>query len=129
MSLRKFILILFFIAIILGLTAWLIEGNNPAEVILVPKFWVILGFLLVITVIAYVVSIAGIKNGGENSVFVIMGAIIIKLLFSMGFVIVYLLKFKVNSLLFAVEFFSLYFSFTSFEVYALLCNLRHQNKT
>ncbi|MEJ6980758.1 hypothetical protein WG906_09880 [Pedobacter sp. P351] len=129
MSLRNFILILLFIAGVLGLTAWLIEANNPSGVILVPKFWVIFGFLVVITIIAYIVSMAGIKNGGENSVFVIMGAIIIKLLFSMGFVVVYLLKFKVNGLFFAIEFFSLYFSFTSFEVYALLCNLRHQNKT
>ena len=117
------------IAVVLGTTAYLIETSNPADTVLVPKFWVLFGFLVVITIIAYVVSMFGIKTGGENSVFVIMGAIIIKLLFCMGIVLVYLLKFKVNSVHFAVEFFSLYFLFTSFEVYALLCNLRHQNKT
>ena len=128
MSLRNFFLILFSIAAVLGLTAGLIEAKNPADVILIPKFWVVFGFLLIITVIAYVVSVAGIKNGGENSIFVIMGVATLKLLLCLGLVLVYSLKFKVNAVVFAVEFFSLYFSFTSFEVYALLCNLRHQNK-
>lgn len=113
----------------MGLGAYLLEANNPADTVLVPKFWVLFGFLIIITIIAYLVSIAGIKNKGENSVYIIMGAIIIKLLFCMSLVLVYLLKFKVNHVFFAAEFFSLYFVFTSFEVYALLCNLRHQNKT
>ena len=129
MSLRTFLLFLFLIAAVLGLTAWLIEANNPADVLLIPKFWVVFGFLFVVTVIAYVVSMAGIKNGGENSIFVIMGVATLKLLLSLSLVLVYSLKFKANPVLFVVEFFSLYFSFTSFEVYALLCNLRHQNKT
>lgn len=117
------------VAGIMGLGAYLLEANNPADTVLVPKFWVLFGFLVVITIIAYLVSIVGIKNKGENSVFILMGAIIIKLLLCMGLVLVYLLKFKVNHVFFAAEFFSLYFVFTSFEVYVLLCNLRHQNKT
>ena len=129
MSLTRFLSILFILAAILGLAAYFIEASNPNNVILVPKFWVLFGFLVMITIIAYIVSLMGLRNGGENSVHVLMGAIIIKLLFSMGFVLVYLLKFMVNSVIFAAEFFSLYFSFTAFEVYALLCNLRHQNKT
>nr|WP_305121741.1 hypothetical protein [Pedobacter mongoliensis] len=115
--------------VVSGLVAWFFEHKNADDVILVPKFWVIFGFLSGLTIIAYGISVFGIKNGGENSVYIIMSAIVIKLLFSMMFVAVYLLKFRVNSLFFALEFFSLYFLFTSFEVYALLRNLRHQNKT
>ena len=54
--------------------------------------------------------------------------ILVKLLFCMVLVLVYLLKFKVNDIIFVANFISLYFLFTAFEVYALLCNLRHQNK-
>ena len=129
MSWRRFVVLFLFLILISGLVAWFFEEKNASDVILVPKFWVIFGFLSVLTIIAYGISVFGIKNGGENSVYIIMSAIIIKLLFSMMFVVVYLLKFRVNSLFFALEFFSLYFLFTSFEVYALLRNLRHQNKT
>ena len=129
MSLTRFLLILFILSAILGLAASFIEANDPDNVILVPKFWVLFGFLVMITIIAYIVSMIGIKKGGENSIFVIMGVTTLKLLLCMSLVLVYSLKYKVNSVVFATEFFSLYFSFTAFEVYALLCNLRHQNKT
>lgn len=113
----------------MGLAAYAFEAYNPADTILVPKFWVLFGFLVILTVIAYTVSVVGIKSKGENSVYILMGAVIVKLLICMSMVLVYLLKFRVNHVFFAAEFFSLYFVFTSFEVYALLCNLRHQNKT
>lgn len=113
----------------MGAAAYWFEASNPTNTILVPKFWVIFGFLAVLTLIAYFGSLIGIKKGGESSVFLIMGGIVVKLLFCMSFVLVYLLKFKVNDVYFALEFFSIYFLFTAFEVYALLCNLRHQNKT
>lgn len=111
------------------MAAFIIEISNPANTILIPKYWVIFGFLMIITIIAYITSMFGIKNAGENSVYIILGSLIVKLLICMSLVAVYLLKFKVNSVVFVTEFFSLYFLFTSFEVYALLCNLRHQNKT
>ena len=81
-----------------------------------------------ITLIAYLISWAGIKMGGEGSVFVIMGPIVMKLLFSLTFVVIYLRKIRVDGVFFALEFFSLYFLFTAFEVYCLLRNLRDQNK-
>lgn len=85
-------------------------------------------FLAILTALAYVASYFGIKEGGFFSAYIILGCIIIKLLFSLAFVIVYLSKFRVNSIYFAAEFFSVYFLFTAFEVYGLLCKLRHQNK-
>lgn len=129
MSFKKFLFLFFLIAAIIGSAAYVLEEYNPADTILVPKFWVLFGFLFVLTIIAYTVSMVGIKSKGENSVYILMGAIIVKLLLCMSLVLLYLLKFRVNHVFFAAEFFSLYFVFTSFEVYALLCNLRHQNKT
>jgi len=129
LSLSRFLFLFCILAAIIGLAAFIIEISNPENTVLIPKYWVIFGFLMMITIIAYVASMFGIKNAGENSVYIILGSVIVKLLFCMSFVAVYLLKFKVNSVIFATEFFSLYFLFTSFEVYALLCNLRHQNKT
>ena len=111
-----------------GISAFLIEAVDAATTILVPKFWVIFGFLAGLTMIAYAVSWMGLQKGVETSVNVLMGGITIKLLLSMVLVLVYLQKNRVDSVLFATEFFSLYFLFTAFEVYALLLNLRHQNK-
>ncbi|WP_256014360.1 hypothetical protein [Desertivirga xinjiangensis] len=129
MSIIKFTGLFTVFTLLIGLVFYGIEISDVKDVVLIPKFWVVFGFLFFLTVIAYAVSWFGLKKGGESSAFVLMGAITIKLLLSMAFVLVYLLKISVKDTFFAIQFFSLYFLFTSFEVYALLCNLRHQNKT
>ena len=111
-----------------GLGFFFLESFDPSTTILIPKFWVVFGFMSGLTLIVYFVSLIGIKKGGEASIPILMGGIAIKLIISMFFILIYLQNFKVNSLLFASEFFSLYFLLTSFEVYSLLVNLRHQNK-
>lgn len=128
MSFSRFFLFFGLFTLVIGIIAYSIESFT-AETVLIPKFWVIFGALAGLTLAAYAASDAGIKKGGELSVYAILGAIIIKLLFAMALVLVYLLKIRVNSVLFAVEFFSLYFLFTVFEVICLLRNLRLQNKT
>lgn len=79
-----------------------------------------------ITLIVYLVAWFGIKSGGENQVFLVLGAVIIRLLISMLMVLFYLNKFKVEPILFVINFFSVYLLFTTFEIYCLLLNLRHQ---
>jgi amino acid transporter len=106
----------------------MIDRRFPGEGLLIPKFWVIFGTIALLTLLAYIFSWIGIRKGGEFSIVAIMGGILLKLLFCMVLVLVYLLKFKVDDIVFAANFISLYFLFTAFEVYALLCNLRHQNK-
>ncbi|WP_423146961.1 hypothetical protein [Rubrolithibacter danxiaensis] len=128
MTQKRFLILFLALTAIAGIAAYLIDAfliNN----VLVPKFWVLFGFIAIITLIVYMVASVGIKKGGEISVYSVLGSIVVKLLFSMAFILVYLLKFSVNSVYFIVEFFSLYFLFTAFEVYCLLRNLRHQNKT
>lgn len=128
MKLSRFCLLYFIFTFLVGGAAYLIDARYPDEGLLIPKFWVIFGAIALLTLLAYVFSWIGIRKGGEFSIVAMMGAILVKLLFCMVLVLVYLLKFKVNDIVFAANFISLYFLFTAFEVYALLCNLRHQNK-
>ena len=128
MKLYRFFIFYTIFTLLLGLIASLIDYNYPDKDLLIPKFWVIFGTIATLTLLAYIFSWIGIKKGGEFSIVAMMGGILLKLLFCMVLVLVYLLKFKVNDIIFAANFISLYFLFTAFEVYALLCNLRHQNK-
>ena len=128
MTFSRFLFLFLLVVLVSGLIAYSVEASTP-ETVLVPKFWVLFGFLAGLTVIAYFAASVGIAKGGEISVYAIMGSVVLKLLLSMVLVLVYLLKIKVNSINFATQFFSLYFLFTAFEVYCLLRNLRHQNKT
>jgi hypothetical protein len=100
----------------------------PDTILFIAKFWVVFGFIAGITFIAFLVALFGIKRNPETGVTAIMVSIALKLLFSMAFVLVYVLKTPVSSLLFVLNFFSLYFLFSGFEIYALLCNLRHSIK-
>lgn len=129
MNLSRFLILFFGFTLLLGAGADLMERANPSDTILIPKFWVVFATIAFLTLIAYLLSWFGIQKGGEVSVFTILGGIVMKLLFCMVFVLVYLLKFKVNDIQFVLNFFSLYFLYTAFEVYCLLRNLRHQNKT
>ena len=129
MNLSRFLLLFTGFTLLLGAGANLIEQLNPQDTVLIPKFWVVFGTIAFLTLIAFILSWLGIKKGTDVSVFAILGGIVMKLLFCMVFVLVYLLKFKVNDIQFVVNFFSLYLLYTGFEVYCLLRNLRHQNKT
>ena len=100
----------------------------PDVKLIATKFWLAFGFLSVLTLIAYILAFIGAKRNPETAIMAIMGSIVIKMLFSMGFVLIYSLNHKGNQMLFAFNFFSLYLLFTGFEIYGLLRNLRHQNK-
>lgn len=126
MSITRFLFFYTLFTFGLGVLVYTLHANDLLT--LMPKFWVIFGAIALLTLMAYIFSWIGIRKGGEFSVLAILGGILLKLIFCMVLVLVYLQKFKVNDLVFAGNFISLYFLFTAFEVYALLCNLRHQNK-
>jgi hypothetical protein len=81
-----------------------------------------------VTLIVYMVSWIGIKRGGESQVLITLGAIVIRLLSSLLIILFYLMNFKVDPVIFIINFFSIYFLFTVFEISCLLVNLRHQIK-
>ena len=102
------------------------DGLQPTAV-LSPNFWLLLGFLYFLTLIVYVLSVLGIKRGGEAGVLSILGGIIIKFLLAASLFLVILLKSNENQLVLGLNFFSIYLLFTVFEVIFLLRILRHQN--
>lgn len=99
----------------------------PNAQLFVNNFWVMFGFLAGITYVAYTLVDIGIKRDPEVGIMAIMGSIAVKMLFCMGFVLIYSIKAKGIGSVFLLNFFSLYLLFSVFEVYCLLRNLRHQN--
>ncbi len=119
-----FLLFTFLFIVAVYTVSYLLPGSN----LLVPKFWVIFTFVASITLLAFNVSyMASIKNS-SHSTFVILAANVIKLLFCMALVVVYLQIYSVKPVLFIANFFLVYLLFTAFEIYTLLLNLRHPNK-
>lgn len=108
----------------MGIAAYLIQLNSNHE-ILIPWFWGVFAIMAGLTLVAYLSSWFGIKRGGEASILSLMAVMGIKIFICMGLAIAYLMNFKVESVAFLIQFFSLYFLFTAFEVYFLLRNLRH----
>lgn len=128
MSLQKFAIYFILLITATALGFYLIDQFISPTTILIPHFWLVFTYMAAITLLIYFLSIIGIKKGGDYQSFILLGGIVIRLLASMAFVLVYLLKVKVNSILFIGNFFSIYFLFTVFEIYCLLRNLRHQIK-
>jgi len=100
----------------------------PQVNLLVRKFWLVFCFLGGLTYIAYITAYFGIKTDPETGVMAIMGSIVLKMIFSLAFVLIYSLNSQEKGVVFALNFFSLYLLFSFFEIYSLLRNLRHQNK-
>ncbi|WP_354331168.1 hypothetical protein [Pedobacter sp. CG_S7] len=118
----------FLYCLVLGIIAYYLPFLFPEKTMLVPKFWLVFGFLGGITYIAYLMVYLGTKSSPETGIMAIMGSIALKMLFSMAFVLIYSLKSTGSGLVFVLNFFSLYLLFSCFEIYCLLRNLRHQNK-
>lgn len=127
MTLARFTVLYVFYGILLALVARGLECVFTKQEILTDIFWISFIFLFILTYIAYVVSYIGVKKTPQTGVFAMMGGIILKLLFALSFALVVIMKLSVNQLVFALNYFSLYFLFTLFEVMCLLRNLRHQN--
>jgi hypothetical protein len=96
---------------------------------LVPHFGLMFAFFAVLT-LTLVVTIAFGQSWNDKAgaqFFLIFT--IIKLLACMGFALYYIRTYQANQTRFLLCFFYLYLLNTIFEVYVLLSNLRHQNKT
>ena len=128
MSFQKFATYYILLITTTALSFYLLDHFSSPSTILIPHFWLVFTYMAAITLIIYFLSIIGIKKGGDYQSFILLGGIVIRLLASMVFVLIYLLKVKVNGILFIGNFFSIYFLFTVFEIYCLLRSLRIQIK-
>jgi hypothetical protein len=128
LSLAKFTLYYLIYALILAGVAYALPLLFPGTTLLVKKFWLVFCFLGGLTYIAYITASLGIKMDPHAGVMAIMGSIVLKMIFSLAFVLIYSLNSAEKGIVFALNFFSLYLLFSFFEIYSLLRNLRHQNK-
>ena len=128
MTIPKFTIYYLIYALVLAGIAYALPFLFPQVTLLVKKFWLVFCFLGGLTYIAYITAYFGIKMDPQAGVMAIMGSIVLKMIFSMAFVLIYSLNNKQNGMIFVFNFFSLYLLFSFFEIYSLLRNLRHQNK-
>ncbi len=128
MNLRRFLSYYLILIIVSALIYYLLGHFITSVPILIPHFWIVFIFMASITLLVYFLSILGIKKGGDYQSFIILGGVVIRLLASMTMALIYIINIKVSSILFITNFFSIYLLFTVFEIYCLLCNLRHQIK-
>ncbi len=127
-SLPRFSILYLFFGLGIAGISWSLQKYFPHEQILAKNFWVAFVFLFMLTYIAYFVSDIGIKKSPQTGVVAVLGGILLKLLFALGFVLLIILKTSENQLVFALNYFSIYLLLTLFEVMCLLRNLRDQNK-
>jgi len=128
LSLAKFTIYYLLYTLFLAGIAYALPHIFPHTTLLVKKFWLVFCFLGGLTYIAYLTAFFGIKMDPQAGVMAIMGSIVLKMIFSLAFVLIYSLNSAEKGIVFALNFFSLYLLFSFFEIYSLLCNLRHQNK-
>jgi hypothetical protein len=94
---------------------------------LVPHFWLIFSFITGLTFLVLVAIIVTKQVNPENYAQTFLATTVFKLLACLAFMVVFIMKTKVDKTVFAGNFFYLYFLNTAFEVYVLLRNLRNQN--
>lgn len=129
MTLFRFILYFHGFSLVMAGVAAAIPLLFNDVVILSPHFWLLFAVVFATTLLAYVLSDLGIRKGGEMSILSLIGGLFVKLLVCLAAVAVLIIKYPENKMLTALNFFSLYFLFTAFEVTCLLRNLRDQNQT
>jgi uncharacterized membrane protein YozB (DUF420 family) len=95
---------------------------------LIPGFWLIFQFFSSLTFLICLGVIWGQQKNETLGGQIFLGATTLKLILCMFLALVYLHKYKVNDIVFVLNYFYLYFLYTAFEIYSLLSNLRVQNK-
>ncbi|WP_373521419.1 hypothetical protein [Aquiflexum sp.] len=86
--------------------------------------WMILSFFVLLTWLTGMFSHYLLELSKENSVNILLGAMAIRFLASIGFVAILLFIGTENLILFVVNFFAIYFFYLLFDIYTLISNLR-----
>jgi hypothetical protein len=94
---------------------------------LVPQFWPMFAFIDFLTLTVIVGVLLSQSFMPEFYAQIFLAATVFKMLACLVFMLVLVLKTKVDKPVFVANFFYLYFLNTGFEVYVLLRNLRNQN--
>jgi hypothetical protein len=89
-----------------------------------PLIWLILVFFVFVTGFTYYITQLGYKNDPEHFQAYYFASMGLRMLLSIGVVVLYIFFYEEGRLSFVFNFFALYFLFTGFEIYSLLANLR-----
>jgi hypothetical protein len=113
-------------AVILAIPPIILQYNGNTDM-LAPHFWLIFFFLSGLTFLV-LASILFVQQKNEDYYAqAFLGATTVKILACIIFIVIYLMKNKLNKYVFLADFFYVYLLNTVFEVYILLRNLRHKN--
>ncbi|GGG84637.1 hypothetical protein GCM10007415_17320 [Parapedobacter pyrenivorans] len=129
MTLLRFSVYFLGFASLVACSAIVLQFFLAGQPVLSPYFWLLFVVIAITTFVAYLLSDLGIRRGGELSIFSLIGGLFLKLFGCLAVVAILIIKYPENKMLTAINFFSLYFLFTVFEVICLLRNLRDQNQT
>jgi len=119
---KNFIIIYAIVCVLIAI------GNQWKLPLLHPNIWGIQFYFLVITLLTHFISSKGLKKITEFHIFY-MASMGIRFLLSLFFIFVNLWLSKDGHIFFVIDFFILYFLYTSFEIYFLLTNLRPDSKS
>ncbi|MEM0996977.1 MAG: hypothetical protein AAGN35_07855 [Bacteroidota bacterium] len=128
MSVLRFVLIQLGVVAALMAAAW-----YPATVFLPPGsltfIYIAISVAALSGIIAYIIVNNGLKRSIRMFTSYIIGSMLAKMMIGIAIVLLIALKFKGFATVYVLSYFFCYFIFTSFEVYALMRNLRPISKT
>lgn len=127
MSLLKYSMYSFALGILLYGIAEVLNNLLERDYFLAAYPFFIL-FFFVIGLIAYGICAWGLKKSADSSVFIVLAAVVAKLLLSMVFALIFIYGNRIDKIGFLISFFLPYFIYSTFEIYALLYNLRALKK-
>ncbi|MBS1529464.1 MAG: hypothetical protein JSU01_04080 [Bacteroidetes bacterium] len=93
---------------------------------LVPRFWLVFWFISGLTFIAVSAIVLVQAKNRNYYTQAFLASTTVKILACLFFIVIFLMKNKVNKYVFLADFFYVYLLNMVFEVYVLLRNLRHQ---
>lgn len=112
--------------ICLGIAPATMQYNGYAEW-LVPHFWLIFFYISGFTFLGLGAILIVQQKNKEYYAQAFLAGTTVKILACIFFIVIYLMKNKVNKYVFVADFFYVYLLNMLFEVYLLLRNLRHKN--
>ncbi len=127
MSFSRFVFFSAIIAIILYSLGEL-ANNIFQKRVFIDSYPFFIVFFLFITSLTYFICLIGLKKEADTSVFIVLGSVVVKLLLSMVFALIFIYGNRIDKLGFLISFFLPYFIYSTFEIYTLLYNLRALKK-
>jgi len=112
--------------LVLAVLPYLAQHGSYADW-LIPRFWLMFWFISGLTFIAVSAIVLVQSKNRDYYTQAFLVSTTVKILACLFFIVIFLMKNKVNKYVFLADFFYVYLLNMVFEVYVLLRNLRHKN--